>query len=315
MEQMLTLSSSPHVRSSVTVRSIMIEVLLAMVPAAGVAVYVFGLRALVVMAVTVGTCCLAEWGWNRLTSSRQTVGDFSAAVTGLLLAFNLPSTIPLWIAMIGGFFAVIIVKMFFGGIGKNLVNPALAARALLLTSWPAHMTHWTLDGVTTATTLDILKEGAGTLPSMAQLFIGNTAGSLGETSAMALLLGGLWLVYRKIIRWEVPMTFIMTVMTLTWLLGRNGFFTGHGIYEGLAGGLFLGAIFMATDYTTSPMSVKGRIVFAGGCGLLTVLIRLYGSYPEGVSYSILLMNLLVPIIDRFTGPKLFGEVKTREAKS
>lgn len=315
MEQMLTLSSSPHVRSSVTVRSIMAEVLLAMVPAAGVAVYVFGIRALVVMAVSVAACCLAEWGWNRMTSSRQTVGDLSAAVTGLLLAFNLPSTIPLWIAVIGSFFAIIIVKQFFGGIGKNLVNPALAARAFLLTSWPGHMTHWTLDGVTTATTLGILKEGGSTLPSMAQLFLGNTAGSLGETSALALLLGGLWLVYRKIIRWEVPATYIVTVMVLTWLLGRDGLFTGHGIYEGLAGGLFLGAIFMATDYTTSPMTVEGRMVFSAGCGLLTVLIRLYGSYPEGVSYSILLMNLLVPLIDRFTGPKLFGEVKSREAKS
>ena len=313
MERMLTLSSSPHVRSSVTVRSIMAEVLLAMLPAAVVAVYVFGLRALAVMAVTTAACCLAEWAWNRLTSSRQTVGDLSAAVTGLLLAFNLPSTIPLWIAVIGAVFSIIIVKQFFGGIGRNLVNPALAARAFLLTSWPAHMTHWTLDGVTTATTLGILKEGVGSLPTTAQLFLGTTAGSLGETSAAALLLGGLWLVYRKIIRWEVPATFIGTVMLLTWILGREGLLTGQGLYEGLAGGVFLGAIFMATDYTTSPMTVEGRIVFAAGCGLLTVLIRLYGSYPEGVSYSILLMNLLVPLIDRVTGPKLFGGVKSREA--
>ncbi len=313
MEGMLTLSSSPHVRSSVTVRSIMAEVLLALLPAALVAIYVFGLSALVVMAVTTGTCCLAEWAWNRLTSSRQTVGDLSAAVTGLLLAFNLPSTVPLWIAVIGALFAIVVVKQFFGGIGKNLVNPALAARAFLLTSWPAHMTHWTLDGVTTATTLGILKEGTADLPTMAQLFFGNTAGSLGETSAAALLLGGLWLVYRKIIRWEVPATYIVVVMALTWILGREGFFTGKGIYESLTGGLFLGAIFMATDYTTSPMSVEGRIVFAAGCGFLTVLIRLYGSYPEGVSYSILLMNLLVPLIDRVTGPRLFGEVKSREA--
>lgn len=311
MSEKLVVSASPHVHANSSVRTVMGDVLIALVPALAAAVYFFGPRALILTAVTAASAVASEYLWQRLLGRTVTIGDGSAALTGVLLAFNVPPTFPLWMAAIGGAFAVVIVKQFFGGLGKNVVNPALAARAFLLASWPGAMTTWTVDGLSSATALGILKEGGQALPSMMDLFVGHVGGCLGETSALALLVGAAWLLWRRVITPEIPVVYIATTALFTWILGRDGFFTGNALYEILSGGLFLGAIFMATDYVTSPMTVKGRAVFAFGCGLLTALIRLYGSYPEGVSFAILLMNLVTPLIDRGFRPRRFGEVKSR----
>lgn len=309
-EKKLMVSSSPHLRSSDTVQTIMRDVLIALAPAVVAAFYFFGADALWVIAVSVASCVFSEALWQKLLGRPQTIGDLSAIVTGVLLAFNLPSSVPLWLPAIGGVFAMIVVKHFFGGIGQNIVNPALAARAVLLASWPVAMTTWTIDGVTTATPLALLKEGSvSALPPLFDVFVGHVGGCLGETSVAALLLGGAYLLYRHVISWHVPVVYIGTVSILTLVLGRQGFMSGNPLYEMCLGGLMLGAIFMATDYTTSPMTKKGQVIFALGCGLLTTLIRLYGGYAEGVSYSILIMNLFVPLIDRITIPRIFGEVR------
>lgn len=306
---MLTLSSSPHIRANESVQTIMRDVLIALLPAALAGIYFFKMRAALVMIVAVVAAVLSEYLWQRLTHKNITVGDLSAVVTGLLLAFNVPPTMPLWMVAVGTVFAVLIVKQLFGGIGQNIVNPALAGRAFLLASWPIAMTTWTLDGVTTATPLAILKAGEGTLPTLSQAFIGNIGGCIGETSALALLIGFVYLLYRKVISWEIPVVYIGTVAILTTVIGRNGFMTGNGLYEIFTGGLMLGAIFMATDYTTTPMTKKGQVIFALGCGIIATIIRTIGGYPEGVSYSILIMNLCVPLIDKFATPRTFGEVK------
>ena len=306
---MLTLSSSPHIRANESVQTIMRDVLIALLPAALAGVYFFKMRAALVMIVAVASAVLTEYLWQRLTHKNITVGDLSAAVTGLLLAFNVPPTMPLWMVVVGTVFAVLIVKQLFGGIGQNIVNPALAGRAFLLASWPIAMTTWTLDGITTATPLAILKAGEGSLPTLSQAFIGNIGGCIGETSALALLIGFVYLLYRKVISWEIPVVYIATVAILTTVIGRNGFMTGNGLYEIFTGGLMLGAIFMATDYTTTPMTKKGQVIFALGCGIIATIIRTIGGYPEGVSYSILIMNLCVPLIDKFATPRTFGEAK------
>ncbi len=281
-------------------------VLAALAPAGLAGIYFFGLRAAAVMAVCVVSCVAFEYLWERCTNRTITAGDLSAAVTGLLLAYNLPPTIPFWMAVLGSLFAIIVVKQFFGGLGCNIVNPALAARAMMLTSWPVPMTTWTLDGVSGATPLALIKEGSlDKLPSLTNLFVGNIGGCIGETSALALLIGFALLLYKDIIKWQVPVIYIAVVAALCTVFGRP---VGP-VYEILAGGLFLGAIFMATDYTTTPITLRGQMIFAVGCGLLTSLIRTWGGYPEGVSYSILIMNLTVPLIDRVTKPRIFGEVK------
>ena len=281
-------------------------VLAALAPAGLAGIYFFGLRAAAVMAVCVVSCVAFEYLWERCTNRTITAGDLSAAVTGLLLAYNLPPTIHFWMAVIGSLFAIIVVKQFFGGLGCNIVNPALAARAMMLTSWPVPMTTWTLDGVSGATPLALIKEGSlDKLPSLTNLFVGNIGGCIGETSALALLIGFALLLYKDIIKWQVPVIYIAVVAALCTVFGRP---VGP-VYEILAGGLFLGAIFMATDYTTTPITLRGQMIFAVGCGLLTSLIRTWGGYPEGVSYSILIMNLTVPLIDRVTKPRIFGEVK------
>lgn len=306
---MLTLSSSPHIRTNESVQTIMRDVLIALLPAVLAGIYFFKMRAALVMIVAVAAAVLSEYLWQRLTHKDITVGDLSAVVTGLLLAFNVPPTMPLWMVAVGSVFAVLIVKQLFGGIGQNIVNPALAGRAFLLASWPIAMTTWTLDGATTATPLAILKAGEGTLPTLSQAFIGNIGGCIGETSALALLIGFVYLLYRRVISWEIPVVYIGTVAILTTVIGRNGFMTGNGIYEIFTGGLMLGAIFMATDYTTTPMTKKGQVIFALGCGIIATIIRTIGGYPEGVSYSILIMNLCVPLIDKFATPRTFGEAK------
>ena len=308
-EPMLTLSSSPHIRSNDSTKTIMRDVLIAMLPAAIAGTYFFKWRALVVICVAVLSAVLSEYLWQKYTNRDITIGDYSAAVTGLLIAFNVPPTIPLWMVAIGSAFAIIIVKQLYGGVGTNIVNPALAARAFLLAAWPVAMTTWTVDGVTGATPLAILKAGEGALPSISQVFLGQIGGCIGETSALAILIGAAYLLYRRVITWHIPVFYIGTVAILTTIIGRTGFMTGNGLYEIFTGGLMLGAFFMATDYTTSPITKQGQIVFAIGCGVVATLIRIFGGYPEGVSYSILIMNLFVPLIDKYITPKIFGEVK------
>lgn len=305
---MYTVSSSPHIREKDTTQSIMRDVIIALLPATIAGVYFFKMDALGIILASVISCVLAEYIWQKSTKTKVTISDLSAVVTGLLLAFNLPASAPIWLPIIGGFFSIIVVKQFFGGLGQNIVNPALAGRAFLLASWPVQMTNWTLDGATTATPLAILKgaEATGaTLPPMMDVFIGNIGGCIGETSALALLLGGAYLLYKRVIDWKIPVTFIGTTLIITAIAGR----AGNPIYELFVGGLMIGALFMATDYATCPITPKGRIIFGIGCGIITSLIRILGGYPEGVSYSILIMNLFVPLIERWTTPRTFGKVK------
>ncbi len=312
MDNLLSVSSSPHIRSGGTTQRIMLDVLLALIPATAAGVYFFGPRTLLVIGVTVLACLCFEYLTRRLLKRSNTLSDLSAAVTGLLLALNLSPTIPLWMAVIGAFFAIVIVKQLYGGIGQNFVNPALAARVILLVAYGARMTDWVApfsgtgaDAISQATPLSVLKEG-GVLPQLSQMFLGLKGGSIGETSALALLIGGAYLIVRGVISWHIPVVYIGTVGVFSWVLGTNGLFTGEPFYQMLAGGLMLGAIFMATDYTTSPMTRKGVLIYAFGCGLLTVVFRNYTNLPEGVSYAILLMNIVTPLIDRYTLPKRFG---------
>ena len=320
----LIVSSSPHVRSEETVNRIMLDVFLALTPALIAGTLYFGFRALIVTVVTILSCVVWEYLWQKMCKKPVTVNDWSAAVTGILLAFNLPAAVPLWIPVVGSFFAIIIVKQLFGGLGQNFMNPALAARAFLLASWPTSMTKWVepftkmpffgnVDAVSAATPLGLIQgaeAAAGQeLPRYMDLFLGNIGGCIGETSVLALLLGAGYLLYRRIINWRIPVTFITTVAVLTFIFGKSGFFTGDALYHVLSGGLMLGAFFMATDYASSPVTPKGHIVMGIGCGVITSVIRLYGGYPEGVSYSILLMNVAAPLIDRYTIPVKFGEVK------
>ena len=312
MEINLLAGSSPHIRRGVTTQGIMRDVIIALLPAALCSVIFFKVQAAMLLLVTVVACVAADYAWCRLTKKENTLTDLSAVVTGLLLAFNLPPALPPWIAAIGGVFAIIIVKQLFGGLGHNFVNPALAARAFMVASWPVQMTSWQepgWDAVSTATPLAVMKSGeaAGQLPELWDMFLGNTGGCIGETSVLALLIGAVYLLVKRVISPELPLVFIGTVGFMTWMLGGSeGLFTGDFVYHIFAGGLLLGAFFMATDYTTSPVTFRGRIVMGIGCGLLTSIIRLYGGYPEGVSYSILLMNLVVPIIDRYMIPESFG---------
>lgn len=306
MERLLVVSSSPHIHSPLDTRKIMGWVLAALAPAGLAGVYFFGVRAAAVMAVCVISCVAFEYLWQKLTKRTVTVDDLSAAVTGLLLAYNLPPSIPFWMAVAGSLFAIVVVKQLYGGIGCNIVNPALAGRAMMLTSWPVPMTTWTVNGVSGATPLAMIKAGAAdSLPSWTDMFIGHIGGCIGETSAAALLIGFAILLYKDIIKWHIPVVYIAVTAILCTLFGRQA----APLQEIFAGGLFLGAIFMATDYTTTPVTHRGQIIFAAGCGVLTALIRRWGGYPEGVSYSILIMNLTVPLIDRATKPRIFGEVK------
>ena len=305
MDKMLQVSSSPHIRSEATTRRIMLDVLIALLPAAFAGIYFFGLNAALLIAVTVLSSVAFEYLMRKVLKRSNTISDLSAAVTGLLLALNLPPDLPVWMAIVGSLFAIVIVKQLFGGLGQNFVNPALAARAFLLVSYGTKMTTWTqplaaeVDVISYATPLGVLKEG-GELPGLLNMFLGRIGGSLGETSALALIIGGVYLLVRGVISWHIPVIYVGTVAVIALIAGANPF------YYVLAGGLLLGAIFMATDYTTSPMTKKGVIIYALGCGALTMLFRLYTNMPEGVSYAILLMNVTVPLIDRYTKPKRFG---------
>ena len=322
MNSLLKVSSSPHVRASHTTQSIMRDVVIALMPALFMAVYFYGFRALWITAVSIVSCIAFEWIWEKCFKKPITIGDLSAVVTGILLAYNLPVSVPLYVVVVGAFVAIILVKQIFGGIGQNFINPALAARAFLLSAYatpvrqfsmPSGQGAWLrVDAVTSATPLELLKNGVGEqLPGLMDVFVGNIGGCIGEVSAIAILLGALYLIIKKIITWHVPVCFIGTTFVLTFVLrGISDGFTMQILYESFyslfLGGLMLGAFFMATDYTTTPMTLKGQMIFAIGAGLITTIIRLYGGYPEGVSYSILLMNLTVPLIDTYVKKRRFG---------
>lgn len=317
MSDMLVVSSSPHIRSNDSTERIMRDVVIALLPAAIFGVYNFGSRALIITIISILSCVGMEALFQYITKRKITVNDYSAVITGLLLAMNLPHVVPYWIPIIGGVFAIIVVKQLFGGLGQNFMNPALGARAFLIISFGGYMANnWYLDDVATVTPLSVLKDGGNLtdLPALSEVFIGQIPGSIGETSVLALLLGAIYLMIRKIISWRIPIIYIGTVAILTLIFGGYGFNLEFLTYHIFSGGLILGAFFMATDYASSPVTPLGQIIFGIGLGVITVVIRLFGGYPEGVSFAILFMNLFVPIIERFTIPKAFGEGASYEVK-
>ncbi|MBR6315074.1 MAG: RnfABCDGE type electron transport complex subunit D [Clostridia bacterium] len=325
MAKRLTVSASPHVRSHETTTGIMLDVILALIPALVMSAVYFGTRALCLAAVTVGTAMFSEYLSRKIMKRDNTLGDLSAVVTGLILAFNLPATLPLWMAAIGSVIAIVIVKQMFGGIGQNFVNPAITARIILMMSFPSAMAKWIVpfssawspDAVTAATPMTVLNAGtdltaAEGLPTLTQMLIGAHGGSMGEVCSIALLAGAFYLLLRRVISPAIPFSFIGTVAVIMLIAGKGNL--EFVAYELLGGGLILGAFFMATDYSTSPINRKGRIIFGIGCGLITAVIRLFGSLPEGVSFSIILMNILVPHIERLTTSKPFGYEKPEKKK-
>lgn len=326
---MLKISTAPHFYAQADTRTIMRDVIIALAPAGLVAVALFGLTALITLVTAIAGCVLFEYASCRWwLKTKPSTNDLSAVVTGILLAYNLPCNMPVWMTLIGCFIAIVVTKMSFGGIGKNLFNPALVGRVFLFISFPVQMTTWikphlfdfmNADVTTSATTLNILKHvdasssatqltaKLGELPTYSQMFLGYIGGSMGEVSALALIIGLLYLLYRRVITWHIPLYYLGTFFILTgifWLRSSNPGF--EPITHLLSGGLLLGAFFMATDYTTSPMSENGKIIFAVGCGILTFVIRQYSSYPEGVSFAILIMNAFVPMIDKYAHPRIFG---------
>ncbi|MGN0155171.1 MAG: RnfABCDGE type electron transport complex subunit D [Lachnospiraceae bacterium] len=308
MEQTMKISSSPHIRDKETTTNIMGDVIIALMPAAIFGVYNFGIKALITILITVISCVVFEAGYQKLLGLKVTVKDLSAALTGLLLALNLPPEVPFWLPVIGSFFAIIVVKQLFGGLGQNFMNPALGARCFLLISFTGRMTSFTYDAVTTATPLASLK--AGESVDVMSMFLGTTAGTIGETSAIALIFGGIFLLVRRIINYRIPVfyigSFAVFIMVYALASGR-GFDVSFLLAHLFGGGLMLGAFFMATDYVTSPITPNGKIIFGILLGLLTFLFRIYGGSAEGVSYAIIIGNLLVPLIERVTVPKSFGK--------
>ena len=311
----LTISSSPHAHSPVTTQTIMRDVLIALIPAMLGSIYFFGFRSLLVTLVSAAACVFFEWGFCKVRKLHCKTYDLSAVVTGVLLAFVCPVTIPYWTIILGDFFAIVLVKMLFGGLGKNIVNPALAGRAFLF-SWPVLMSNWvkvgfdnaagllsTADAVTAATPMSAMHQGALPEESILDMFLGNIGGCIGETCALALLLGGAYLLVRGVITWQTPVCFVGTIFVLSLVLGQDA------LRQVLSGGLLLGAFFMATDYVTAPQTYWGRALFGIGAGLLTCLIRFYGSYAEGVSFAILFMNILTPYLSRWTQSKPLGGAK------
>ena len=328
MSKRLTVSASPHVRSNETTTGIMLDVIIALVPALIMSAIYFGTRALVLTAVTVGSAVLAEWVSRKVMKRSNTLGDLSAIVTGLILAFNLPATLPLWMAAIGSIIAIVVVKQMFGGIGQNFVNPAMTARIILMVSFPTAMAKWIVpfenawsaDAVTSATPMATLASAKGgdlsvvadALPTLTDMLLGKHGGSMGEVCSIALICGGLYLIMRKVISPIIPVAFIGTVAVTMFLY--SGFNLEYTAYQLLGGGLMLGAFFMATDYTTCPINKKGKLIFGIGCGLITFVIRVFGALPEGVSFSIILMNIFVPHIENLCASKPFGTLKEKKAK-
>ncbi|MBQ3006477.1 MAG: RnfABCDGE type electron transport complex subunit D [Clostridia bacterium] len=315
----LVVSASPHLRTKDTTSRIMLDVVIALIPTLIAAVILFGPRVLAVTATTVITAVLSEYAARKVMKRHNTIQDFSAVVTGLILAFNLPVSIPLWMAAIGSFFAIVVVKQFFGGIGQNFANPAIAARIILLISFGQAMGSWTAplswrtDAVSTATPLAIIGgETQEALPSLLDMFLGIRGGCIGETCSVTLIIGGIYLLARRVISYKIPVAFIGTVAVVMLIAGKGDL--EFVAYHLMSGGLLLGAFFMATDYSTSPIKSNAKIVFGVGCGLLTCVIRLFASLPEGVSFAILIMNFLVPHIETIMAPKPFGTVKEKKAK-
>ena len=318
MSSSIIVSGTPHVRSKESIQSIMRDVVIALIPASVMGIYYFGFKALMLIAVSIVSSLVFEWGYEKILKKPITVSDFSAVLTGLLLALNLPATASWWVPVVGSFIAIVLGKQFYGGLGQNFINPALIGRAFLVAAYPTQTTgaafatgRMIVDASTYATPLAELKAGTALVngDAIKNALIGNVGGCIGETCAIALLIGGVYLIVKHIISWRIPVIYIAVVFILTTIMRGNGVI--GGVYEIFVGGLMLGAFFMATDYVTSPISAKGQVIFAVGCGLLTSFIRVYGGYPEGVSYSILIMNLAVPLIDRYTRPRIFGEVKAK----
>ena len=305
MSELKTVSAAPHLRSSDSTPKIMGLVILALLPATLVGVYQFKQAGLQTLMVCLLSSYIFELLFQRIMKQKATVDDLSALLTGLLLGLNMPPTAPIWVSIIGSFFAIVVVKQFFGGLGHNFVNPALGGRAFLLIAYTDIMTTFTVDSVSTATPLGMIKEG-GEFSEILSLALGLIPGSLGEVSALALLAGGIFLIYKKVITFHIPVFYIGTVILMVVLFGGYGFDLNFILIHVLSGGLMLGAFFMATDYVTSPATTTGKIIMGVGCGVLTAVIRLFGGYPEGVSFAILIMNLCVPLIDKFFKPKRFG---------
>ena len=331
MSDLFHVSAAPHSRSPITTKSIMQDVLLALVPAGIFGIYNFGINALTVIVVTIAACVLTEYLYCKYMKKRNTIGDYSAIVTGLLLAYNLPAGFPLWMAIIGSVFAILIVKMLFGGLGQNFMNPALAARAFLLISFPVRMTAFAVEKITSPGAMDYIKHGfvavdgvsgatplaamkAGESVDLLKMLIGNIGGTIGETSAIAILLGGAYLVFKKVISLRIPLTYIATVAVFAFVFGGKGFDMSFMLGHVLGGGLLLGAFFMATDYVTSPITKVGQIVFGICLGLFTGLFRLMGGSAEGVSYAIIFCNLIVPLIEKLTGQRSFGKERVVREK-
>lgn len=324
----LTVSTSPHIKSPVTTRSIMIDVLIALLPSFIWGIYVFGPRALSIGVISIICCIGFEALYQLVMKKRITVTDGSAAVTGLLLGMNLPATVPLWIPIVGAFFAIVIVKQLYGGIGKNFMNPALAARAFLMLAWPSAITTApspftsssaaavsinTADIVASATPMQLLKNGTIPQEGMFNYLLGAKAGAIGEVSTLLLIAGGIYLIVRRVITWHTPVAYLATVALIAYLFPKNpAARIEFVVYELICGGLMLGAFFMATDYATTPITAKGRLIFGVGCGAITMFIRYFGGYPEGITFAILIMNTLVWYIDRLTKPKKFGGASKSE---
>ena len=307
MSDMLKVSSSPHVRAKDTTDKIMLYVILALLPTSLFGVYNFGLRALLLIVITIASCMASEWAFEKITKRPDTLKDLSAVVTGLLLALNLPVSLPYWQAVLGGVFAIVVVKMLFGGLGQNFMNPALGARCFLLISFTGSMTAFTYDGVSTATPLALLKNGEELNVTVMDMLIGKTAGTIGETSAIAILIGAVFLILMGVIDLRIPASYIITFTVFILLFGGPGFDWTFVTAQLCGGGIMLGAFFMATDYVTSPITPLGQIVFGIILGLLTGIFRIFGANAEGVSYAIIFSNLLVPLIERFTVPAAFGK--------
>ena len=328
----LIASSSPHIRSGEDTRSIMLDVIIALIPALCMSVYVFGFQALVLTIISIAACVFWEWAYRKVMKKSSAVGDLSAVVTGMLLAFVCPVSLPWWMIVVGAFFSIVVVKQLYGGIGCNFLNPALAGRAALLACYASAMTTWVLPGeklalfgsaadvATGATPLAMLKEGSFEALmdtySVTDMFLGKIGGSLGEVSALMLLLGGVYLLIRKIISWHTPVAYIATVAVICLISAPEGMgAVDYMLYNVFGGGLMLGAIFMATDYATSPVTKPGQLICGIGCGLLTVFIRRFGSYPEGVSYSILVMNCCTWLLDKYIRPTIYGAPKKEKKEA
>lgn len=311
MSDNLLVSYAPHIRAKRYISTTMRDVIIALMPALIGSVFFFGYRTLIVTAVSIIAAVLAEYIWNKASKKPNTVKDLSCVVTGLLLAMCLPPSIPYYMAAVGSVFAIIIVKCFYGGLGQNIVNPALCARAFLLACWPVAMTNWTVHGVDAlsgATPLAAIKMGEINPAPRLDLFLGtNIGGSIGEVSALLLLIGGIYLLVRKVITPTIPLTYIITVGLFGFIFTKSGLFKGDFAYSILSGGIFLAGFFMATDYTTSPLTQKGQFVYALGAGIITGVIRVWGGYPEGVTYAILIMNIATPLIDKVCVPQKFGK--------